>query len=418
MVDTTRRRSLPSRSTMGTSIGMIAHDFTGALDSLAAFVEAPGDTVVFLVPGETADNARNIAIVTATQTASPATAYTRVRDAARELTGRHIFKRVGSTLRGNIGPEVRAVIDETGTTALVCSALPREGRTVVDGIGRLNSVPLHLTEYGRDPTVPCRESSIPAILREAKIAVSCVPLHTVRDGVEALHQTLRATTSEAVVVDAETDDDMRTIAWALAALGTDWCACASSGLSPHLAKALGRRTTAMQSTRPRFADSGVLAVIGSTSTVSATQVARLDELEKVTVIRIEAPALCTESPEVAHWVDKALGVLANGHSAVLTTSLSSVVPYLIDQVAPRLGSLAARVVQRGCTSALVLSGGQTALNTCNELGISSVEVQAEIEPGAVHSHGTDGEGIDRKIVSKAGGFGDSEMLVRLLERIR
>ncbi len=416
MIDTTRRRSLPCRSTMGTPIGMIAHDFTGALDSLAAFVEAPGDTVVFLVPGETAGNARNIAIVTRTQTASPAKAYARVRDAARKLAGRQIFKRVGSTLRGNIGPEIRAVIDETGTTALVCSALPREGRTVVDGIGRLNSVPLHLTEYGRDPSAPCRESFIPAILRDAEIDVSCVPLHIVRRGVNALHKTLLAAASEAVVVDAETDEDMRTIARVLAALGTGWCACASSGLSPHLAEALGRRAETTPCVEPQFANSGVLAVIGSTNTVSATQVARLGGLEKVTVIRIEAPALCTESPEATQWENEALRILARGKSAVLTTSLSPVVPYLIDEVAPHLGALAARVIRRGSVSTFVLSGGQTALNTCTELGILSVEVQAEIEPGVVCSHGTDGEGIDRTIVSKAGGFGDSEVLTRLLER--
>ena len=82
---------------MNTSIGMIAHDFTGALDSLVDFVETPGDTVVLLEPGEFPTDAMNVAVVAQTQTLSPAAAYAGIRDAARRLEGRQLFKRVSSS---------------------------------------------------------------------------------------------------------------------------------------------------------------------------------------------------------------------------------------------------------------------------------------------------------------------------------
>lgn len=399
---------------MSAPIGMIAHDFTGALDSIAAFVESPGDTVVLLEPEATAGTARNVVIVAETQTRVPDEAYSMVRDAARRLAGRRLFKRVGSTLRGHIGMEIRAVLDETGTRALVCSALPREGRTVVGGIGRLNSIPLHLTEYGRDPAAPCRQSSLPALLRDGGVEATCVPLRVVRQGAGALCESLLGATSEAVVVDAETDEDLHAIALALAGLGCGWCVCASSGLSPHLASAFGRRSEAPLCALPQCSRRGVLAAIGSTSAVSAAQVARLDGLNDVRVISVQPEPLCVGGAMVSEWAEEAICALAVGRNVVLTTSLSTIVPGLVSEVAPRLGELAAHVACLGRVSTLVLSGGLTALHSCRALGIASVQVSGEVEPGVVCSRGTDRSGNARTMVSKAGGFGDAGTLARLL----
>ncbi len=399
---------------MCSRIGLIGHDLTGAADRLAAFVEVPGDTAVFIRPPETSCQAKNVAILNETQMVSPAQSYAGVRDVARRLAGRQLFLELGSTLRGNIGAEIRAVIDETGTKAVVCSALPREGRTVVDGIGRLNSVPLHLTEYGRDASVPCRESSIPTILRNVGLDVSCASLDVVRAGVDALYRTLRLATSAAVVVDAETEDDLYTIARAIASLGTGWCVCAASGLSAHLAVALGRNGPMRQCEKPLRGASGVLAVIGSMRIASSAQVARLDASNDATIITTEPLALCSGGPEVARWEEEACTGLGRGRSVVLTTSLSAVVPHLSHQVAPCMGALAARIVRRSGVSNLVLSGGFTALNTCEALEIASVNVLGEVEPGVVCSRGADREGVEHTIVSKSGGFGDAGTLARVL----
>jgi D-threonate/D-erythronate kinase len=397
-----------------TPLGMIAHDFTGAMDSLAAFVETPGDTVVLLAPGDASSTALNLAVVAETQTASPDAAYAGVREAARRLAGRRLFKRVSSTLRGNIGPEIRAVLDETGGKALVCPALPREGRTVVGGVGRLDSVPLHLTEYGRDPVTPCRQSSLPAILRDHGVDGALVSLSDVRRGVNTLRDTLVAVTRQAVVVDAETDDDLRTIAHALASLGPGWCACASSGLSPHLADALGRSRVRAPRAPSARTHAPMLAVIGSTSSVSAAQVAFVQGHGDVAVVTLRADQLYGGGAAVAGAEMAALSALARGRHAVLTTSLSPVVPELRALVAPLLAGLAGRVITQSGLSALMLSGGMTALETCRALGIESVQVTSEVEPGVVSSHGVDCTGTNRTIVSKAGGFGDAGALARVL----
>ena len=397
-----------------TRLGMIAHDFTGAMDSLAAFVESPGDTVFLLTPGDASCDTPNLAVVAETQTLRPDAAYAGVREAARRLAVRRLFKRVSSTLRGNIGPEIRAVLDETCGKALVCPALPREGRTVVGGVGLLDSIPLHLTEYGRDPVVPCRDSSLPTILRDHGVHGALVSLSDVRRGVDALRDTLVAVTREAVVVDAETDDDLRTIAHALASLGSGWCACASSGLSPHLADALGMSRIRGPRVPSARMHGPMLAVIGSTSSVSAAQVACVQGHDDAAVITLRAEQLCDGGAEVAGSEVAALSALAHGRHAVLTTSLSPVITELRALVAPLLAALAGRVITQCGVSSLMLSGGMTALETCRALGIESVQLESEVEPGVVSSRGVDRTGTNRTIVSKAGGFGDAGALARVL----
>lgn len=65
-------------------------------------------------------------------------AYTRVRDAARTLRGagvKTVYKKIDSTLRGNVGSELDAVTDELGKSlSLVVPAFPADRRTTVWGI--------------------------------------------------------------------------------------------------------------------------------------------------------------------------------------------------------------------------------------------------------------------------------------------
>ena len=62
---------------------------------------------------------------------------------------------------------------------------------------------------------------------------------------------------------------------------------------------------------------------------------------------------------------------------------------------------------------LVLTGGDTAIAVLRRLGCGSLEVPGEFEPGVPVSGATLTDGPVR-IVTKAGGFGDADLFVRLL----
>jgi uncharacterized protein YgbK (DUF1537 family) len=64
-------------------------------------------------------------------------------------------------------------------------------------------------------------------------------------------------------------------------------------------------------------------------------------------------------------------------------------------------------------STLVLTGGDTARAVLDRLGVERLQVLGELEPGICLSR--DGA---RFVVTKAGGFGDSHSLVRVLRHLR
>jgi D-threonate/D-erythronate kinase len=73
-------------------------------------------------------------------------------------------------LRGNIGVELAAVAEAfPGARVVYVPAYPRMGRTVRSGILHVDGVPVHLTEFARDPLNPIRESHIPTL-----VAAECV----------------------------------------------------------------------------------------------------------------------------------------------------------------------------------------------------------------------------------------------------
>src|SRR3989304_1277724 len=91
------------------------------------------------------------------------------RPAASRITERlregRVFKKIDSTMRGAVGPEVEALLGVAqARTALVCPAFPAEGRTVVGGILRVHGLPAPESPVGRDPDYPAPTADLLEIL--------------------------------------------------------------------------------------------------------------------------------------------------------------------------------------------------------------------------------------------------------------
>ena len=92
-------------------MGIIADDLTGATDSSGHFVRKGFSTIVFLDPHVplTADV---IVINTDSRADDARTARKKVKKAVRSLLGRTIYKKIDSSLRGNIGVELKEIKKE------------------------------------------------------------------------------------------------------------------------------------------------------------------------------------------------------------------------------------------------------------------------------------------------------------------
>lgn len=75
----------------------------------------------------------------------PARASRDVRSVLQSSDGSEIVKKIDSLLRGNIAAEV-GELSRDGSPVIVAAGLPRQGRTVQDGVVLVDGVALHSTD--------------------------------------------------------------------------------------------------------------------------------------------------------------------------------------------------------------------------------------------------------------------------------
>ncbi|GAG51605.1 unnamed protein product, partial [marine sediment metagenome] len=120
--------------TANKTLGIIADDLTGAMDS-SGYLANQGFTTNIIIDPDFYSTADILAINTDSRVDDINTANEKVRRAVRTLTGRIIYKKIDSTLRGNIGAELQAAMEELACEkAVVAPAFPSIGRTTVNGV--------------------------------------------------------------------------------------------------------------------------------------------------------------------------------------------------------------------------------------------------------------------------------------------
>jgi uncharacterized protein YgbK (DUF1537 family) len=139
---------------------LIADDLTGGADAGAQFAKAGLNTLLISIKDEPAinfshyDNRDVLVVNTDSRGLSPDKAFHLVSDVLKgydKALFPIIYKKVDSTLRGNIGYEIDAILKETGTPiCFLAPSYPEQNRTSVDGIMRVGGNPLALTEVARD----------------------------------------------------------------------------------------------------------------------------------------------------------------------------------------------------------------------------------------------------------------------------
>ena len=224
---------------------VIADDLTGALDTALQFQKAGRRTIVSTRPGVWPTGGTVVALSTETRHVSAASAAAKVKAAFRTLpsgTTARIYKKTDSLLRGNIGAELRALCDAAGSGPLVFApAYPTGGRTTIDGIHKLEGVPVADAAPGCDPLTPVVESHIPTLLQDSGgLKAEGVPLDVVRGGQETLVTELTRAGRDGIEVlapDVETDEDLQAIASALRLSDGGRISAGSAGLAEYLARA-------------------------------------------------------------------------------------------------------------------------------------------------------------------------------------
>jgi uncharacterized protein YgbK (DUF1537 family) len=396
---------------------IIADDLTGAMDSGVQLAKQGVSTVVVPRP-ENMDrqwDCETMVVNTDTRHAHHEAASEAVRLAVangRKHGARCFYKKVDSTLRGNIGSELEALLRASGEQRLVfVPAFPRQGRTTRGGRQYAHGVELQHTEYAGDPLNPIRTSDVGERIREQ----STLPVHNIT-AAELASAGLNARDG-IYVVDCTSDRGLQQICKALRARSWRTALAGSAGFAECLADLLELATGPPPDTRFEW-PWRMLVVNGSLNPAAARQILRAQECG-FEIVRIE-PELLADTALSTKWDGIVAKVQARMHGHVILTTTAPAAPpsYAASwNMADKLGQLAARVIGQAGFAVLMVIGGDTLAGVTRALQCRSIIPLTEMLPGVALSKCT-GQSGEIFLISKAGGFCSDDVLPVICEWLR
>lgn len=375
---------------------IIADDLTGAADAAAAYGPTQSSSVILDVDRDWPE-AQILSINTESRYLPVEEASSVVAAAVGRAIGqrRRVFKKIDSLLRGNVGVEVAATLarltgDRGAGLAIVAPAFPATGRTTRGGTVHVNGVPNTGGHFDGD---------VGRALAAGGLTVEVIAPNSAGSP-EELALRLRDVQQRginAVVLDADVDDDLKRITAAADLLDFPAFLAGSGGLAGHIA---GRGATRTREAPARQVDR-TLTVVGSYSGLARQQT---DALVAAGAEHITLDHASLDDAAVPRLVAEAMTrtdvVLTPDPMGVVDKSQALV-------VAEALARATAAGV--GHCDALLLTGGETATAVLTALGVGAFTVLGEVEPGVVLSLLPEPLPL---LVTKAGAFGDAGTLAR------
>lgn len=405
---------------------ILADDLTGAADCGVACTGCGLRTVVALDDFRECD-ADVLSIDANTRAAAPDQAAATMARLIRAQAHRDdllIYKKIDSTLRGNVAVELKAAIEarragadsDKRIVAVVAPAFPAAGRTTVGGRVLVHGAPLAETDLWRYERKP-PPANLLEMLSESGLRAALLGIAAIRG--DALERKMRELAGEAdvLVCDAETEDDLRRIAEASMTLGPGTIWVGSAGLAYHLPRA-GRLRNENAACIAEPLAGPILFVVGSGSSVSRRQARFLESWPDVVSVRV-APAVLRAGDELPEW---------RAHQAALERAFHAGVDALVilgteesSQPAqePLLASALAEMLRpfAGMVGALVATGGEIARALLRSWGIKELQIVGEVEPGLPYSVAANWLS-PLPVLTKAGGFGKPETLLHCRDFLR
>ena len=421
---------------------IIADDLTGGADTGAQFAKKGLNTLLILTHGSKVDFSKYperevLVINTHSRGLPPEEAFRRVsvllEDYSKNLFPM-VYKKIDSTLRGNIGTETDAILKKTGLSpGFLTPAFPEQGRVVVGGIHLVRGTPLSLTEISNDAVSPVKESYVKGLVeKQSTYPAGNVDLVRVSCGGDALNKAIDGALqvgTKILIFDAVTRQDLQHIAEVAFEREENPLFIGSAGLAEEVAKkvASGRKASRSLKRKAFKRVKHILIVSGSASKVTHEQLNYVEQAMNIHSFEIDQSFLtgdknhrleieedCIEQTSRAFI--RGTVILKATRERMTSVDLEGfAVP---SKITESLGRIAASVLER-ChfdaeDVALVLFGGDTSLSALDYLGTDGIEIEGEILKGIVIGRLTGGKWHGLRMVTKAGAFGKVKALGKIL----
>ena len=422
------------------NIVIIADDLTGAADSAVQFCPYFEDTT--LVSYQKWDRILEPTLPALTQ----ATAiYTNSRalgvDQARKrlvslaqglgaIEALRIYKKIDSCMRGNVGAETDALLDQLGYEAsFITPAFPEMGRTTLEDTHRIHGIPLGQTEISQDPVTPVTESSLTRIVAmQSRYPVGHVGLAFLENSNHGLMAEIERQVQSGVrhiVFDATNRAHLDRIAQSIFSFEGKILPVGSAGLAGSIAKLLTSKPASDEPAKIIAPGGFNLLVCGTRSTVTDQQIEKLLQSFSYEVIQL-SPVMLADQSRKGEFSDTVFSartrLMQKNVIFTIKPQQNNSINHrqtnsqpTADSIVSGLGLFVAEVVAAAKPAILFLTGGDTADAVLTALDAGGIRILGEVVAGVVQGVILGGLLDSFPVVTKAGAFGQNDTLLAVHE---
>lgn len=396
---------------------IIADDFTGANDTGVQLTKRGIETHVVLDGKNISNQHISYVLDTESRALSEKEAYERLKEQIGGIFSSDfdlVFKKVDSTIRGNITSELKAVDEEYRPDLIIFApSFPDIGRVTKDKIHYVNGKRITETEFSRDPIKPVVEDNIHALLQ---LGYNEPMIH--HDLKEIRDNNIVFEGARIHTFDAENNLDLEKIA--VFAMNTNkrilWVG--SAGLANTILKVYKPFKPA-------------LAIVGSLSEVSRNQI-KYAENKGIKVLKINIADIL-KNKNMEEYVNQGIEQLNKGNDLIITSSydmedytetikmgkeISMSNVEISGLVQDMLGEISAHTIRKAEISGIFVTGGDTAMGFLKKSNAEGSQIMEEIMTGIPLMKLVGGDFDGYKMVSKAGAFGNDDALYYSIGKIK
>lgn len=444
-----------------TTLGIVADDLTGAT-TVAALLARSGVSNAVLFSTDAIDSpvtgGIDAVVVSTDSRALPADEVgSRVAAATsrlRQIGATHFSKRIDTTCRGGIGPEVEGMLSalDDDHVAVIVPSMPQSKRIVIGGYSLIDSTLLARTGVAVDVRTPVTESHLPTLFgKQFSTLVGQVDIATILAGEAAVRDrfiSLRESGVRVFLADATSLDDVDCLARALVSL--DWkVVCVDPGpFTERMAVRSGAVRAIEPPRRPLREESAdndtgcVLVLAGSATAVTHEQTKNVLAVPGSVAIEIDIVELvadeerfAAEKSRVCHAV-RALDAQKIPPRVIVLGLPSSLRGVIVDfddlegelgleagqaaaRLASRLGQIlrgAADVLYRNLAG-IYLTGGDVMVGGCRALEAEGLRLIDYVIPQADQGVLLGGPFNGLPVIGKGGLTGRPETTIQCVNRI-
>lgn len=314
------------------------------------------------------------------------------------------YKKIDSTLRGNLKKEIEAITENIGVNEkiAVAVAFPMIGRVIKNGEHFLNGKRVVETEIAKDPVSPVKEGDLKKIFPNS----INIRFEELING--SAEKKIRDSREKIIIFDSETEEELEECAKFLVKTGYDKYIAGSAGIMNYLPEVWGIKNR-------------VAIISGSCSTVSIEQLDKIIDCNKEEFEIINLDIRDKVKREKSYKKNKDIVL----RSVTNKKDVEEVMEFFAEKKVSRKAAggiitdfiaeeSAKYIIENGIKN-LIIMGGETSYKVLKKIGIKSLKIEYEVETGIAVAKS---ENMRYNIIVKPGNFGSEKCINRCYEILK